>query len=235
MASVCGDCGVRDRALCGSLDDSQLAAFAALGSKRTLARGESLAHDGGEALLCANIRSGVLKLASVTREGSESIVGLLYAGDFVGEPFRDRHGFDVVALTDTELCVFPRAAFERALADNRRMEQLLLARTLADLERARGWLVRVARASAAARVAGFLDDMAQRLAISDCRRDAGIAAGAQFELPLRRGEIADLLGLTIETVSRQMTRLRAAGVIDLPGGRGIIVVDPAALADAAEG
>jgi CRP/FNR family transcriptional regulator len=115
------------------------------------------------------------------------------------------------------------------------MEQLLLARTLADLEQARGWLTRVARASAAARVASFLGDMAQRLAVSDCRRDAGVVVGAQFDLPLRRGEIADLLGLTIETVSRQMTRLRAAGVIDLPGGRGIIVRDPAALADAAQG
>jgi CRP/FNR family transcriptional regulator len=55
-----------------------------------------------------------------------------------------------------------------------------------------------------------------------------------YELPLSRGEIADLLGLTIETVSRQMTRLRAAGIIGLPGGRGITIENPAALAAAAE-
>ena len=78
--------------------------------------------------------------------------------------------------------------------------------------------------------------MGRRLAISDCQRgDASVVRPSRaFDLPLSRGEIADLLGLTIETVSRQMTRLRAAGIIDLPGGRAIVVRDPAGLAAAAE-
>ncbi|WP_426166324.1 Crp/Fnr family transcriptional regulator [Sandarakinorhabdus sp. DWP1-3-1] len=234
MARSCSECGVRDRTLCASLDDDALGALGKLGSQRRLARGDTLIRAGDPPLVCANLQSGVMKIATLTPAGTESIVGLLYPGDFIGRPFAGASDHDIVALTDVELCVFPRAIFERVLAEHQRMEHLLLQRTLAELDRARRWLTRMGRATAGARVAGFLDDMGRRLATSDCRRSAGVAPGTAYDLPLSRGEIADLLGLTIETVSRQMTRLRAAGIIGLPGGRGIVVTDPAALAAAAE-
>lgn len=237
MTRTCSDCGVRDSALCGSLNDEELAELGKLGVHRRLSRGDTLMRAGDPPLVCANIQSGVMKISSVTPDGSEAIVGLVYAGDFVGRPFAGPSDHDVVALTDVELCVFPRAAFERTLADHRRMEHLLLERTLIELDRARRWLMRMGRATASARVAGFLDDIGRRLAaVNDCQRakPEKDGRGVAFELPLSRGEIADLLGLTIETVSRQMTRLRAAGIIDLPGGRSIIVRDPLALAAAAE-
>lgn len=242
MPRTCSSCGVREKALCGSLTDAELAELAPLGMQRRLVRGETLVRAGDPPLLCANIQSGVMKIASTTPGGSEAIVGLAYPGDFIGRPFAQGDGHDVVALTDVELCVFQRAAFERAISNHDRMERLLLQRTLAELDRAREWLVRMAHATAGARVAGFLDDMRRRLGTSDCQRGlAGVesrqetapAAPQRFDLPLSRGEIADLLGLTIETVSRQITRLRAAGIIDLPGGRGVIVRQPAALAAAA--
>ena len=234
MAKACTDCGVRDSALCGSLTDGELGELSKLGVQRRLVRGETLSRAGDPPLVCANLQSGVMKVASVTPGGSEAIVGLIYPGDFIGRPFADSDEHDVVALTDVELCTFPRASFERLLSDHARMERLLLQRTLAELDRARRWLLRMGRATASARVAGFLDDMRRRLAVNDCQRGALMEMPAAFDLPLSRGEIADLLGLTIETVSRQMTRLRAAGIIDLPGGRGIVVRNPAALAAAAE-
>ena len=234
MASRCSDCGVRDRALCGSLTDAELADVARLGVQRLLVRGETLVRADDPPLVCANVQSGVLKVSSVTPGGSEAIVGLLYPGDFIGRPFATSDQHDVVALTDVALCVFPRAAFERALTEHRQMEQKLLQRTLAELDRARRWLMRMGRATAAARVAGFLDDMQRRLGTSDCQRGVAVTGPVRFELPLSRGEIADLLGLTIETVSRQMTRLRAAGIIDLPGGRAVIIHNPTALAEIAE-
>jgi CRP/FNR family transcriptional regulator len=229
MSRTCSECGVRDRALCASLDDSQLASLSALGVQRHLVRGETLIRAGDPPLVCANLQTGVMKLSTVTASGEEAITGLLFPGDFIGRPFMGSAEHDIVALTEVELCVFPRAAFERALSDHRRMEQLLLERTLAELDRARRSLVSLGRASASARVAGFLDDIARRMATSGCQPNAG-PAGRSFDLPLSRGEIADVLGLTIETVSRQMTRLRTAGIIDLPGGRAITVRDAAGLA-----
>ncbi len=234
MARSCDECGVRDRALCASLGDDELVTLGRLGVQRRLARGDTLIRAGDPPLVCANLQSGVMKIATLTPAGTESIVGLLYPGDFIGRPFATANEHDVIALTDVELCVFPRAMFERVLADHQRMEHLLLQRTLAELDRARRWLTRMGRATAAARVAGFLDDMGRRLAIPDCQRSGGVARNMAYDLPLSRGEIADLLGLTIETVSRQMTRLRAAGIIGLPGGRGIVINDPSALAAAAE-
>jgi CRP/FNR family transcriptional regulator, anaerobic regulatory protein len=229
MSRTCSECGVRDRALCASLDDAQLAALGALGVQRQLVRGETLIRAGDPPLVCANLQTGVMKLSTVTASGEEAITGLLFPGDFIGRPFMGSAEHDIVALTDVELCVFPRAAFERALHDHRRMEQLLLERTLAELDRARRSLVTLGRASAGARVAGFLDDIARRMAVSGCQAQSG-PAGRSFDLPLSRGEIADVLGLTIETVSRQMTRLRTAGIIDLPGGRAIVVCNAAGLA-----
>lgn len=234
MSRMCPDCGVRNRALCASLTDQELVGLSALGTQRHLQRGETLLRAGDPPLVCANLQAGVMKLSTVTAAGEEAITGLLFPGDFIGRPFMGSADFDVVALTDVDLCVYPQAVFEQALHDHRRMEQLLLERTLGELDRARHSLVMLGRATAAARVAGFLDDIARRMVTSACQPNAG-PAGRVFDLPLSRGEIADVLGLTIETVSRQMTRLRTAGLIDLPGGRAIMVRDAAGLAAEAAG
>lgn len=222
---ACSDCAVRDRALCSALSDDELGALNALGRRRRLARGETLAWAGDESLVCANVLSGVLKLGGSTADGREQIVGLAYPADFVGRPFADTMDFTVTALTEAELCVFPRRAFERMLEDHARLERLLLQRTLAALDEARERMVALVRRPAAAKVAGFLIDMADRT--GGCR--ATLFGPVTFDLPLSRGEMAEVLGLTIETVSRQLTRLKAAGAIALPGLRGITIRDRAAL------
>ena len=234
LEATCRNCAVRGLALCASLTDPELAPLAGSGVQRRLGRGETLLREGDPPMVCANIQSGLMKMVRVTPGGSEVIVGLLHPGDMVGRPFAGITDHDAVALTEVELCVFPRAAFERALTDHGRMERLLLERTLAELERTRRWLMRIGRATALARVAGFIDDMARRLGQSDRSVPGRTSACRALDLPLSRGEMADLLGLTIETVSRQMTRLKSAGIIGLPGGRVVVVHDPLALADAAE-
>jgi CRP/FNR family transcriptional regulator len=112
------------------------------------------------------------------------------------------------------------------------MERLLLQRTLAALGVARTRILSLARQSAQEKIAGFLLDMALRASSTGCR--ATPDGPMTFDLPLTRGQIADVLGLTIETVSRQMTRLKTAGVIALPGGRAITISDPDALQGRAE-
>lgn len=225
--TICADCAVRDEALCGSLTNGELAALNTIGRRQAVRRGQTVIWAGDESIICANLLSGVLKLVASTQDGREQIVGLLYAADFVGQPYAGRADFTITALTDSELCIFPRAAFERVLTDHARMERLLLQRTLAALNVARARMLSLARTSAAEKIAGFLMDMASRAASSGCRGTAG--GPVTFDLPLSRGQIADILGLTIETVSRQMTNLKSAGIIRLPGGRAITIADPSAL------
>lgn len=225
LPQTCAECAVRDSALCASLSDAELGALNAISRKRRLARGEALVWAGDESLVCGNLLSGVLKLTASTADGREQIVGLVYPADFVGRPFAGQADFTVTAISDAELCVFPRGPFEQMLEDHKAMERMLLQRTLAALDEARGRMLGLARLSASEKVAGFLRDMAQRA--GGCRATA--FGPVTFDLPLTRGEMAEVLGLSIETVSRQLTRLKDKGAIVLNGARGITIRDHALL------
>ncbi|WP_342452480.1 Crp/Fnr family transcriptional regulator [Pararoseomonas baculiformis] len=219
---------VRDQSLCGSLNDEELLTLNRIGRQRRLARGETLVWAGEEAVVCANLLTGVLKLSATTADGREQIVGLLYPADFVGRPFAEEAEHSITALTDVELCVFPRKTFETALENHVRMERLLLRRTLAALDEARARMLLLGRKTAEEKVASFLLDMASHLG-GPCK-----PGEASFDLPLTRAQIADVLGLTIETVSRQMTKLKRDGLIGLPSGRMVTIRDRQALQHRAE-
>lgn len=226
-SNICSDCAVRDAALCGSLDDVELRALNSIGERRTYPRGSTVIWAGDESVTCANVLSGMLKLATTTPDGRAQIVGLLYPADFVGRPYAEEADHTVEALTDVELCVFPRRQFERVLDDHIRMERLLLQRTLTALQEARARMLMLARKSASEKVADFLLEMAGKAGTNGCR--AMPDGPLTFDLPLTRGQMADVLGLTIETVSRQLTRFKAAGMITLPGTRAVTISDRAAL------
>jgi len=232
VTDICADCAVRDQSLCGSLTDRELDVLNTLGRRQTVTRGETVIWAGDDSVICANLLSGVLKLSASTGDGREQIVGLLYPADFVGRPYAAEAEFTVTALTDAELCVFPRKPFEGVLEDHARMERLLLQRTFAALGEARSRMLMLARNTAAEKVAGFLLGMADRAGSAGCR--ASDDGPVTFDLPLTRGQIADVLGLTIETVSRRLTKLKAAGIIALPGVRAVTIRDRAALEARAE-
>jgi CRP/FNR family transcriptional regulator len=173
----------------------------------------------------------VLKLSTSTVDGREQIVGVVYPSDFIGRPFGKTTPHSVTALSDAQVCMFTRSAFDDFAGDHPELEHKLLERTLTELDRARNWMLLLGRKSAGERVATFLLEMADRLENNGCEHD--FLHGPKFELPLSRQQIADLLGLTIETVSRQLTRLRQAGIIDLPDRRSVIILDRGAMEDAA--
>jgi CRP/FNR family transcriptional regulator len=221
----CETCAVRNRAICSALEGREIAALSMIGRRRTLTAGEALIWEGEDATLVANVIEGVLKLSTTMEDGREQIVGVAYPADFIGRPFGGTAGHSVTALTDARVCLFPRADFDGFAREHPELEHKLLRQTLTELERTRSWMVLLGRKSAEERLATFLLDMSARLAVG-CE-----AAGplAEFDLPFSRRHVADILGLTIETVSRQFTRLKREGVIDLPTRRGVRIVDRPAL------
>jgi CRP/FNR family transcriptional regulator len=223
----CADCTVRDEALCGSLSDAELTALNSLGRRQRMKRGETVIWAGDESIICGNLLSGVLKIETSTPDGREQIVGLLFPADFVGAPYGGDAEFTISAASDVELCMFPRAPFQAVLEDHVRMERLLLQRTMAALDDARRRMLTLGRRSAGEKVAGFLLDVADRVGTSGCH--ATPLGPVTFDLPLTRGEMANLLGLTIETVSRHLTKLVDAGLIALPSARGVTIRDLAAM------
>jgi CRP/FNR family transcriptional regulator len=212
VTSRCLDCQVRDTALCSSMSDGELSALSAIGRRRVLPVGQVVTWAGDTSTSCANIVRGALKVTASTADGREQIVGLLFPGDFVGQPFAEEASLTVTTLTETDLCVYPRTGFERVLDEHPRMERMLLARTMASLNEAHGRMLALGRKNAQERVAGFLLELAEH---TGSRGPDGML---HVQIPISRGEMADFLGLTIETVSRQLTRLRAAGVIAFAHG-----------------
>ena len=222
----CDLCVVRNRAICAALDADELEALNAIGRTRTLTAGESIIWEGEDSVLVANVIDGVLKLSTNTEDGREQIVGVVYPSDFIGRPFGGTTEYGVTALVDSQICVFSRRDFDAFARTHPVLEHKLLERTLGELDRTRRWMLLLGRKSAAEKMASFVVEMVERLG---CRTDACKPGERLLTLPFSRQQIADVLGLTIETVSRQLSRLKNEGVIDLPSRRDVTIVDYQAL------
>ncbi len=224
---ACATCPVRDSAACSVLSDDGRGALARLGVERHLARGETLfAADTGD-VACATLIEGALKLVERRADGGEILVGLIHPAGFAGELFAPNVAHDVVALTDSRLCLFPQSAYRRIVDAQPDLAKALLHRQSRDLVESRHLMGLAARRGARARVAGLL------LAFANAASDSPCHPAAQFDLPMTRGDMATMLGLTIETVSRQLTRLESDAIITRTGLRGIALLDHAALTAAA--
>ena len=228
--TFCDACTVRNRAICSDLTRDELGALNSIGRQRKLRAGEQLIWEGDEAVLVANVIDGLLKLSSSTSDGREQILGIAYPSDFLGRPFGGSTPYGVEALTDAQVCVFERRDFDRFAREHPRLEHKLLERTLSELDRTRKWMLLLGRMTAEQKLASFLLQAADR---ADTGGGAG-RNGQTFDLQLSRQQVADILGLTIETVSRQLTRMKSQGLIDLPSRRTVTTLDRAAVEDLAE-
>jgi len=223
---LCASCEARHRGICGALEPNQLVALAKTSKKHKVAAGGELIGEAESVDHYSNVLTGVVKLTKTLSDGRQQIVGLQFAPDFLGRPFKEESAIAAVAATDVELCSFPRRALERMMAEQPHLEHRLLQQTLKELDQARDWMVTLGRKTAPEKIASFLLMIARNI---DPTAAPGVSSAA-FDLPLSRAEIADFLGLTIETVSRHFTRLRGEGVIRIENNRHVIVDDLGRLA-----
>lgn len=227
----CTTCVVRNRAICSALDLDEITLLGRMGRHHKLVAGQTLIWEGDEALLVANVIDGVLKLSTSLSDGREQIVGVVYPSDFIGRPFGTRTQHNVTALTDAHVCTFSSADFDKFARDHPELEHKLLERTLAELDRTREWMLLLGRMTASEKLAHFLLDMSARLSPAGCGNDGPVKA---FDLPFGRQQIADILGLTIETVSRRLNDFKVQGIIGVPSRRRIEILDRNALEDIGE-
>jgi CRP/FNR family transcriptional regulator len=169
----------------------------------------------------SNIMSGVVKLSKLTADGRRQIVGLQFAPDFLGRPYSGQSDCEVEAATQVRLCSFPRSVLESLVRKSPELEHRLYQQAGRELQEAHDWMLMLGRKSASEKVASFLYFVATRI---DPER-AHASEPVLIDLPLSRHDIADFLGLTIETVSRQITKLRTAGVIKLVNIRTLEIPD----------
>lgn len=171
----------------------------------------------------AFIDAGATKLVAHASAGREQVVAFHFEGDLVWIPARAAHHYTLNALVRTRLVVVPSAEFLALARDDAAVTAVLFDRALLALHRSREKSVSLGRKSAQERIAAFLATMATRIGT-----DEGTAWAV--DLPMSRRDIADSLGLTIETVSRQFTELRARGLIETSGRSHVRVCNPRGLA-----
>lgn len=163
------------------------------------------------------VLKGSVRTFKVLRDGRRQIAAFYLPGDVFGFEAGDRHALSAEAIVDCQLLVLRRAAVAALAARDSSVAGQLWAMTVAELHRAQDQVMLVVK-SAQERVAGFLLEMSRR------SHDSG-----HITLPMSRQDIADYLGLTIETVSRALTQLKDAKAIALPTSRHIVLRDREAL------
>lgn len=216
--SICKNCEARHGGLCNALTTKQLCELSRQSTRKHIEAGQELIGQGESIPYYANIMKGVVKLSKMMSDGRQQIVGLQFAPDFLGRPFLRESTMTAEAATDIDICLFPKATVDRMLCESSEMERRLHGQSLKELDEARDWMLTLGRKSAFEKVASFLFLIAAHI-------DPESEGQSTFELPLSRADIADFLGLTIETVSRQMTKLRKDGVISIENNRQITVPD----------
>ena len=226
----CDACIVRHKAICAALSEEELTDFNKIARQRLIPAGQVVSME--DDFVFANIMDGVIKLTKTLADGRQQIVGLQFPPDFLGRIYAKETPYYATAATNVELCAFPKVGFETMLKRYPGLEHRLFADTLDELDSAREWMVLLGRKNAQEKVASLLAMIAQRAPNVGCHHMPDFHF-ARFTLPLTRADLADYLGLTLETVSRQITKLKTAGVIELMDNREIIVPDIDTLQDAA--
>jgi CRP-like cAMP-binding protein len=198
-----------------------LAALAPLhnaGTHVTVKRGAEIVAEGGPADYCYKLVSGSVRLVKLVADGRRQVCEFLVAGDFIGLTADADHYFTAEATADSVLMRFPRRQVEGLISTTPALAQYVHKLTTTGLQRAYERMVLICHKSAQERIAWFLLEMGKRSAGTD-----------SFQLPMTRADIADYLGLVIETVSRVLTQFKVSGVITIRNINRITLLDRTAL------
>ena len=220
--TYCDNCPIRDRALCSSVPGPAASALSGIAHFKHFPAGQVLQCSHQDPSWFAMIVSGVVKLVKTLADGRQQIVGLQFPADFLGRAFAASGLFRAEATTSLLLCCFPKSAFEGLMQEHPCLEGALLRRTLDQLDTAREWMFTLGRKTAQEKMASLLFVIAERLARPKEQQPCE-ETRLDIELPLSRTEIADCLGLTHETVSRELRGLRQKGVIATRGRRTLVL------------
>ncbi|MBR3370742.1 MAG: Crp/Fnr family transcriptional regulator [Rhodobacteraceae bacterium] len=218
----CTACPIRHRAVCARCEADELQVLEQIKYYRSFEAGQTVVWAGDTMDFVASVVTGIATLSQTMEDGRRQMVGLLLPSDFAGRPGRATSAYDVTAATDLVMCCFRRKPFESLMLSTPHIGQRLLEMTLDELDAAREWMLLLGRKTAREKIASLLCIIARRDASLQLSQTHG---ELRFDLPLTREAMSEYLGLTLETVSRQMSSLRREGLILTEGKRHIIIPD----------
>lgn len=222
----CAHCAIRTLAVCSVLTDAELDIFESIITLVRRDAGQTIFHEGDPAEHLFNVTEGVLKTFKLLPDGRRQITGFVFEGDFLGLALGEGDAFPhtAEALAPVSLCQMRRRDFETMLERFPRMERRLLGMARDELAVAQEQMLLLGRKHADERVASFLVGLADRAIRFG-------AKGDMLSLPMTRTDIADYLGLTLETVSRTMSRLKREKCVVPKGRQDLRILDLERLRD----
>ncbi|MEN0073330.1 MAG: Crp/Fnr family transcriptional regulator [Paracraurococcus sp.] len=225
---ICDRCGSRIAGLCQPLEAAALDEISAESQQVVMPAHSTVFREGDAAGKVFTLIEGFAKLSRLLPDGKQQVVGFRFAGDVIGYTTLATYPFDAELLTEARVCRLERRQLDALLQRYPKLERRMLELCVQELTATQEQLVTVGRRSAEARVAAFL------LSLVEAGRRRG-AVPRVLEMPMTRADIADFLGLTLETVSRSLTAFRKRGWIREPMHHRVELLDPEAISALAEG
>jgi CRP/FNR family transcriptional regulator len=210
--------------MCRGLAGQSASRIVAASTPQKATAGENLFSEGDEADGIYEVVAGMLRLYKLLPDGRRQITGFLNPGQILGLAPEGIHAYAAEAVNEVTLHRYPRAGFYRLIDEVPGLARRLLAVTSSELCAAQDQMLLLGRKGAAEKVASFLLLLADQQGVDD-----------EVSVPMTRNDIADYLGLTVETVSRTFTKLRVEGLIALPTPNRVEIRDREQLEDFAYG
>lgn len=224
----CEGCPVREIGLSSDLSSEEMARIDSIAMHRDFSPGNALIYEGDDADQVFNITQGVVRVTKLTPDGRRAITGFLFPGDFLGLSYGGKFSYSAEAIDNVAACQFGKGPLENIFREIPRLERRLLSMVSDELHSAQNQMMLLARKTPKEKLASFLLQMSEQKG-----RDNGSAPN-DLSLVMSRSDIADYLGLTIETVSRTFTRFVKDGLIDLPTRHQVKLTDRKTLEEMAE-
>lgn len=225
---ACANCAMRHVTFCAALDDGELQKVSGMAHHSHSEPHQIIFQEGDAARELFNVIEGTVKLYKSLADGRTQITGFLFPGDFLGLSATGEYGYTAEAVGKVTLCRFPRRELTGLFGTLPKLVDRLLRISTDELSAAQDQMLLLGRKTAREKILSFLFGMSERA------KKRG-QPGNPIRLTMGRAEIADYLGLTVETVSRTLTKLREDGVLKLPRPQEVVLVDAQGFADLAMG
>lgn len=228
-APPCRNCDVvRELAFCADLSSDEIRRLATVRCHAQLPASFTVFREGDAADHVYSISAGAVKLYKLMSDGRRQIVGFLFSGDMFGLALDGGYCYTAETLIPSQLCRFTYRKLDTVMFEFPRLERKMFTMTVKDLVAAQEQMLLLGRKTAREKVATFLMKLSRRA------EQRGLPP-SPISLPMSRADIADYLGLTIETVSRTFTQLKREDIIGLPDSGHVVLTDAEGLRELAEG
>jgi len=222
-SAQCHGCNARHIGMCDALSDADMGSLARVAQRVTVPAGKAFIEEGSDASYFYDLSQGDVRVFKSLADGRRQITGFMGAGNFLGLAIGGKYAFSAEAMNDVQLCRFDRSALQNLFHEFPALQGKLLDIATHEMVLAQEQMLLLGRKTARERVATFLMAWAARLAIYPSGHAADTAAFT-MTFPMNRTDLADYLGLTIESVSRAFTKLKGDGLIMFTNSHAVTVL-----------